>query len=255
MVSCSHLLLLFLLHRSCTHRFQCHLFFSCVSLVFYCTALRFAAVRSYYAEESKLLMRAGTAADRTALSFMVAFCPQMSLVCLSTCLSASSHFTLVFLFLVLIPHAVSIFFPPPFTLSLFSHCSLPLLHLFSCHGLSPSLWFHRNCWVIPLTGTAQLIGLNSFWQILSLSSRSPYFPKYGLFSAVCWLLISPSFFLLVFFFLLLTTYLHQSLPKSFRPLAFLSIFFFSADASWWQSSFFLSFFSALVSWGIILLDV
>lgn len=118
----------------------------------------------------------------------------MSLICLSTCTSSSSHFCLFFSSFYLLS--------PPFTLSLCSHCSLllpPLLHLFSCHSFSPSFWFHRNCWVIPVTGTAQLIGLNSFWQILSLSSCSPCLPKYVLFSAVYWLPISPSFFIIFCF--------------------------------------------------------
>ena len=109
----------------------------------------------------------------------------------------------------------------PFLL-LFCHFPLdtpsisPSLHLLSRLSL-PSLRLHRNCWVIPLTGTAQLIGLNSFWQILSLSSCSPCFSKYGFViifgsSILTPYLPCPSSLFFSFFSLLLTTYLPPHPP-------------------------------------------
>ncbi len=119
----------------------------------------------------------------------------------------------------------------------------PSLHLFNCHTPSLSLRSHRNCWVIPLTGTAQLIGLNSFWQILSLSSCSPCFPEYVLFCHNILQYTCPSF---LFSFPSSSSLLILYLPKPFRPLAFLFIFFFTVDA-WWQVSVFSCFLFASLS--------
>ena len=134
--------------------------------------------------------------------FLLAFSPQMPLVCLFTSSSSSSS----------CPHSLSSFplhlSSSPFLLLSFCHFPLdtpsisPSLHLFS--RLSLLSCSHRNCWVIPLTGTAQLIGLNSFWQILSLSSCSPCFSKYG--------------FVIIFSSSILTPYLPcPSSPFSFSP--------------------------------------
>ena len=182
--------------------------------------------------------------------FLLAFSSLMPLVCLLTSSSSFSSSSSC-------PHSLS---SSPLHLSsstflLLSFCHFPLdtpsispsLHLLSRLSL-PSLRLHRNCWVIPLTGTAQLIGLNSFWQILSLSSCSPCFSKYGFViifgsSILTPYLPCPSSLFFSFFSLLLTTYLPPPphLPKSFRPLAFLFICFSSVDGWWQVPSFLLCF--------------
>lgn len=101
--------------------------------------------------------------ENSCLSFSLS--PQMPLVCLST----SGR-------LLPLPSTPPLFLIPPFNFLLTSCLSLcffltPSFSLSLCHAY----WSHRDCWVIPLSGTAQLIGLNSFWQIVSLSSCSPCF--------------------------------------------------------------------------------
>lgn len=97
--------------------------------------------------------------ENSVLFFLASLYPQMPLVCLSPFPTSS-----------LPPSSSSL------SLSSFPFHLIPLLSLSlsSCHtlhfSLPPSFQLsyslplspHRNCWVIPLTGTAQLIRLNSF---------------------------------------------------------------------------------------------